>query len=223
MRCCEVVEEANGYGCGLDRDFILVLVITNMNTSRAYAMVNRTAAAADTRARILRAVVKLSMEKLTVDIVLGDVATWAEVSVQTILRHFGSREGLFDAAVAFAAAEVVEERITSVGDASAAVHVIVDHYELRGDWAIAMLGQELGDARIRRITELGRQTHRVWVETVFASQLGAEEELRDLLVVATDVYTWKLLRRDRGLDRDNTERSMLRLVNAVLTRHQGRN
>ena len=117
----------------------------------------------------------------------------------------------------------MEERIAPVGDAAAAVRVIVDHYELRGDWVIAMLGQELGDARIRRITELGRQTHRVWVETVFASQPRADEELRDLLVVATDVYAWKLLRRDRGLDRDGTERSMLRLVNAVLARDQERN
>jgi AcrR family transcriptional regulator len=185
-------------------------------------MANRAAAAADTRARILRALVDLSMEKLTIDIVLGDVATRAGVSVQTILRHFGSREGLFDVAVDFAAAEVVEERIAPIGDVRAAVRVIVDHYELRGDWVIAMLGQELGDARIRRITELGRQTHRVWVETVFESQSNVDEELRDLLIVATDVYTWKLLRRDRGLDRDGTERSMLRLVSGLLVSDQQR-
>lgn len=200
-----------------------MLITINMNASRAYAMTTRAAAAAGTRARILRALVDLSMEKLTIDIVLGDVAARAEVSVQTILRHFGSREGLFDVAVDFAAAEVVEERIAPVGDAAAAVRVIVDHYELRGDWVIAMLGQEMGDARIRRITELGRQTHRVWVETVFVAQPKADEQLRDLLVVATDVYAWKLLRRDRGLDRDATERSMLRLVNAVLARDQERN
>jgi AcrR family transcriptional regulator len=191
-----------------------------MNSSRGYAMATRAAAAADTRARILRTLVDLSMERLTVDIVLGDIAARAGVSVQTILRHFGSREGLFDVAVDFAAAEVLEERIAPVGDAAAAVHVIIDHYELRGDWVIAMLGQELGDARIRRITELGRQTHRAWVETVFASQSNVDDELRDLLVVATDVYAWKLLRRDRGLDRGGAERSMLRLVNAVLASDQ---
>ena len=126
-------------------------------------------------------------------------------------------------AVDFAAAEVVEERMAPVGDPRAAVRVIVDHYELRGDWVIAMLGQELADARIRRITELGRQTHRVWVETVFSPQPDFDEELRDLLIVATDVYTWKLLRRDRGLDRNDTERSMLRLVTALLISDQERN
>jgi hypothetical protein len=37
------------------------------------------------------------------------------------------------------------------------------------------------------------------------------------LVVATDVYTWKLLRRDRRLGRQRTEERIRRLVDAVLT------
>ena len=148
-----------------------MLIAADMNTSRRYAMVNRAASAANTRSRILRALVDLSTEKLTIDIVLTDIATRAGVSVQTILRHFGSRDGLFDAAVEFAAAAIVEERSTPTGDVPAAVKAIVRHYEARGDWVIAMLGQELGDARIRRITERGRQTHRAWVEAVFAPQL----------------------------------------------------
>ncbi len=42
--------------------------------------------------------------------------------------------------------------------------------------------------------------HRDWVETIFALRSSpGGEDLVDLLVVATDVYTWKLLRRDRGL------------------------
>lgn len=190
-------------------------------------MANRAAAAAGTRDSILRALVDLSTEKLTLDIVLSDVAARAGVSVQTILRHFGSRDGLFAATLEFAVNEVVQERIAPIGDAPAAVRVIVDHYESRGDWVIALLGQELGDPRIRRITDLGRQTHRAWVEEVFAPQRNevgrlSDESLVDLLVVATDVYTWKLLRRDRGLDRDDAERSMLWLLEAVLAQHQER-
>jgi len=42
------------------------------------------------------------------------------------------------------------------------------------------------------------------------------EELTDLLVVATDVYTWKLLRRDRGLDRPTAEARVRHLIVAVL-------
>jgi hypothetical protein len=57
------------------------------------------------------------------------------------------------------------------------------------------------------------------VQEVFAPYVaGADdpEELTDLLVVATDVYTWKLLRRDRGLGRDRTERRMRHLVDRIL-------
>jgi hypothetical protein len=43
-------------------------------------------------------------------------------------------------------------------------------------------------------------------------------ELVPELVVATDVYTWKLLRRDQGLSRDDTAAAVLRIVNALLER-----
>jgi AcrR family transcriptional regulator len=190
-------------------------------SERTYSMANRSVAAAATRARILRATLELSTEKLTVEIVLADVAGRARVTVQTILRHFGSRDGLFDAAVEFAGAEVVAERAAPVGNVTEAVRLIIDHYEARGDWVIALLAQEANDERIRSITTPGKQLHRNWVKTVFDPQLvnlaeSARQVTTDLLVVATDVYTWKLLRRDRGLNRRHTEQRMRHLVDAIL-------
>jgi len=192
-----------------------------MNSERNYSMTKRSISVAKTRARILRAVLELATEKLTVEIVLADVAHRSGVTVQTILRHFGSRDGLFDAAVQFGSAEVVAERATPVGDDPEAVRVIIDHYETRGDWVIALLGQEGSDERIRGITMPGKQLHRDWVETVFGPQLAKRASpehpaITDLLVVATDVYTWKLLRRDRGLSRELTEQRMQQLVDAIL-------
>jgi len=64
-----------------------------------------------------------------------------------------------------------------------------------------------------------RQVHREWAEEVFAPQLASRrdrEELVDLLVVATDLLTWKILRRDGGMDRSTTSERMLRLVQASL-------
>ena len=54
------------------------------------------------------------------------------VSVQTVLRHFGSRAGLFEAARTHAETKVVEERQGPVGDVAAAIRVILDHYEEHG-------------------------------------------------------------------------------------------
>jgi AcrR family transcriptional regulator len=184
-------------------------------------MANRSVAVAQTKDRILRAVVALATEKLSIEIVLDEVAARSGVTVQTILRHFGTKDALFTAAVGFGSAEVAAERIAPVGDVAEAVRVIVDHYEMRGDWVMALLGQEASDERIRGVTESGRQLHRDWVATVFEPQLSRCAEPQhpvvvNLLVVATDVYTWKILRRDRGLSRARAEEQMRYLADAIL-------
>jgi hypothetical protein len=108
-----------------------------------------------------------------------------------------------------------------VGDAAAAVHAIVNHYERRGDGVLKMLGQELFDDNFREGMDIGRRMHRDQIAEVFAPQPGTHltaerEALIDLLVVATDVYTWKLLRRDRGLDEPTTEARVRQLIAGIL-------
>lgn len=191
-----------------------------MKTTRRYTMTTRAEAAERTRLRILDAAVALADTKLLADISLDDIASEAGVSVQTLLRRFGSRAGLLDAAREHAMAAVAEERRTPVGDVDAAVRTVVDHYEQRGDGVVLMLAQEHGDAAIRSITTGGRTMHRTWVADAFAPYLDddadARESLVDLLAVATDVYTWKQLRRDRGFSRARTEARMNQLVRALL-------
>jgi hypothetical protein len=69
--------------------------------------------------------------------------------------------------------------------------------------------------------ELGRQAHRKWIETAFAPQLHARQgaaraRLLHALIVATDVYTWKLLRRDLRLDRRAAENLVEDMVRAIV-------
>ena len=66
-------------------------------------MTSRARAVEETRRRILDASVDLHGERLVADISLDDIAERAGVSVQTVLRHFGSRAGLVEAAVEHAA------------------------------------------------------------------------------------------------------------------------
>ncbi|MFL6157395.1 MAG: TetR/AcrR family transcriptional regulator [Marmoricola sp.] len=196
-----------------------------MKTTRTYTQTARAAAAEETRLRILRAAFELQTERLTSEISLDDVAVRAGVSVQTVLRRFGSRAGLIEQSIANVNEEILEERRAPRGDVPAAVRVLVDHYELRGDFALLMLAQESTYEHIRQMASAGKDTHREWVRDVFEPYLGARsgaaaEELTDLLVVATDVYAWKLLRRDRGLSRRDTERRLNTLVAAVLAAGQ---
>ncbi len=191
-----------------------------MKTTRTYTMTARAEAAERTRVGILEAAIRLATTRLLADVSLDDIAAEAGVSVQTVLRRFGSRAGLIEAATTHASQEVGEERLSPVGDVAAAVDVVIDHYELRGDGVVLLLAQETTDPQVRRITDSGRRLHRDWVETVFAPYLpdshAARTELIDLLAVATDVHTWRQLRRDRGLDRTTTTRRMNRLVSALL-------
>jgi len=188
-----------------------------MKTSRTYTMRARASAVEDTRARIQVALFELGTQRLFPDISLDDVARAAGVSVQTVLRHFGSRADLIEAAIDFAIARVASERMAPIGDVDAAMSALLDHHEQRGDIAILMLAQEKSDAQVGRLTERGRQMHRAWVTQVFAPLVDGDERSIDLLVVATDVYTWKLLRHDRGLTRSQTQERMTALVGAVLS------
>lgn len=201
--------------------FSLMLTVSDMKMTRTYTQTARAASAEETRLRILRAAFTLQTERLTSEISLEDVAARAGVSVQTVLRRCGSRAALIQESLAFAIDEVSEERRAPVGDVPAAMRVLLDHYELRGDFALLMLAQESTHDHIRRMSDAGKDMHRGWVEGVFAPYLAPltparREELTDLLVVATDVYAWKLLRGDRGLSRKDTEHRITTLVTALL-------
>ena len=83
------------YSCEqiLTRIAILVSTTTDMNSTRPYTMTTRARAVEETRARIIDACVALHGERPVTDIALDDIAGRAGVSVQTVLRHFGSRAG----------------------------------------------------------------------------------------------------------------------------------
>jgi AcrR family transcriptional regulator len=208
----------------IDANMNLVLVQIDMKIAlrkptRGYTMRARAESSTKTRERILAAVIALSRDRLSLEIVLADVAERAGVSVQTVLRHFGGRQGLFEEAQSRRLAQVQAERATPVGDAASAIRTIVAFYDRTGEWSLRLQAQEHSDGLSRQTVELGRRLHREWVEEAFAPQLAGRrdrEELVDLLVVSTDVLTWKILRRDGGMDRSTTCKRMLRLARAVL-------
>jgi len=190
-----------------------------MKTTRTYTQTTRAAAAEETRLRIARSAFELQTERLTADISLEDVAARAGVSVQTVLRRFGSKAELFQASLEQINTEIADQRRAPAGDVPTAIRVLVDHYEQHGDFALLMLAQENAYPHVRQMSDMGKQLHRRWVTEVFAPLLTDtpdHDEAVDLLVIATDVYTWKLVRRDRGLSRDRTENRINTLVSAVL-------
>ncbi|HEX6955915.1 MAG TPA: TetR/AcrR family transcriptional regulator [Agromyces sp.] len=194
-----------------------------MKTTRTYTMRARAEQAEQTRVRIVRATTALGGERPLAACTLPAIAERAEVSVQTVLRIFGSRDALFREVLDRTSAEVVAERTADPDDVPASIAALVDHYESRGDTVLLLLGQEAWEPLAAQVTEPGRRLHRDWVRTVFAHALGPlpearREEAVDLLVAATDVSAWKLWRRDAGRSRDETLARMLALVASVTDR-----
>lgn len=189
---------------------------------RPYQMRARAEAAAETGRRILQAVIDLGPELLSDQATLDDVAERAGVTVQTVLRRFGSKEGLIAAA-----GDEVMRRIESqrneapVGGIDGAVRNLVEHYEEWGDNTIRMLAQEDRYPVIRVHTDKGRAWHYRWVERTFSPFLeertGQERErLRAELIAVCDLYVWKILRRDLGLGREQTEIALVEMVTALV-------
>lgn len=188
--------------------------------SRSYDMTARGEAAALTRDTIIAAVIDCVTEQRSLGITLAAVAERAGVTVKTLQRHFGSRDALIDAAWARVYDDVVAERTTTPGDVVSALTTLIAHYERRGDMMLGLLAEEDDEPRARDACNSGRAAHRHWVATVFGDQLprGRKERARllDALVVMTDLYCWKLLRRDRGLSVDEVHERMLFMCNAIL-------
>lgn len=188
---------------------------------RPYRMRARAEAAEETRRRILEAVISLHMERYYDQISLEAVAERAGVTVQTVLRRFGSKDRLIDAATEVARGRVIRQRGEApVGDVAGAVENLVDHYEEWGDSTLRLLAQEDRVPAFRRATDAGRSMHREWVERTFAPLLDgrsgeARERLLAELVAICDVYFWKILRRDLGLGRGQTETALVETIFAL--------
>lgn len=184
----------------------------------------RAASSAATAERILDATVEVFWELPTDQISLDEVARRARVTVQTVIRRFGGRDGLIAAAAERQFDKVQRQRARApVGDVAGAVQVLVEHYEVYGDRVFKMLAEEERNPGLGEIADRGRAAHREWCERTFAPALARmprENRARRLaqIIAVCDVYTWKLLRRQAGLTRRQAELALVELLNPLMER-----
>jgi AcrR family transcriptional regulator len=181
-------------------------------------MTARADAARATASRVLDLALELFTERAYEDVSLEEVAGRAGVTKRTVIRRFGTKEALFVAAMQSVAPEITRQRGSApVGDVAAAVDNVVEHYERWGANRLRLLSQEDRIPVVAGVVEEGRRYHRSWVERTFAPLLhglrGAARRRRVAgLVALTDVYTWKLLRRDLGMSRADTVRTIVEMI-----------
>jgi AcrR family transcriptional regulator len=189
---------------------------------RPYRMTARASSAAATAERILDATSEVFWERQGGQLSLEAVAARAGVTVQTLLRRFDNKENLFLAAVDRETERVRRERqLAPVDDAAAALHVLIDSYEATGERMLGVLAEEQRTPQLAVIVDRGRALHREWCMRVFADTLARETGVRRKrrlaqIVAVCDLYTWKLLRRDAGLSRRQTELAMVELLTPIL-------
>ena len=187
-----------------------------MQTARARSVL-------ETGARILDAAYAHFVRAFYDEVTLDQIAAEADVTVQTVIRRFGSKEGIVRALAERISPGVVAQREEApMGDIRGAVTNLVEHYESGGDMALHLLRQEQRVPAYADITDMGKRFHADWCARLFAPWLdglaGVDRQRRLAQVVATcDVYTWYLLRRQRGLSRRQTELALVELLEGVLS------
>lgn len=193
------------------RDKLLVMKTRERTRdTRPYRMRARAEAAERRAQRVMDAAIELWRERWYDEITLEDIAERSGISLSTIMRRFGSKDGLVSAVIATdrTGSTAGRDRVAT-GDVDGAVRALVDDYERVGDAVIRNLALEQRVAAIGQAVKRGRAAQRAFIARVFAPWLPAEkgsayDRRLAQFIVAGDVYTWKLFRRDHGLSKANT-------------------
>ena len=188
------------------------------SAKRSYRQTARAEATESLRQRIVTAFHDLLLSRWIDEITLDEVAVSARTTRQTVIRLFGGKDGLLERVTGLISAKV-SPRISLAADVplEAAIEVLIADYEAVGDMIVRFLAQEERHAALRPLLAKGRREHRAWVAKRFGSaqnDQSARERERQItrLVVATDLYTWKLLRRDFGKSRNEVAQLMADIV-----------
>jgi AcrR family transcriptional regulator len=197
--------------------------MTKMTTAgkRQYRMKVRARRSEATTERIREVALERFLSRSYDEVTLVEVAEAAEVTVPTLIAHFGRKEDLFAAVLEDWGGRMVESRDEApVGDHASAIRNLLDHYDTEGDRILHLLGEEDRFPAVRAMTDEGRKFHREWVERVFEPSLrslrGADrEQLVTQLIVTTDLLAWKLMRLDMKLSRRRTEAAIVQMVDAL--------
>lgn len=194
-----------------------------IDMKRRYTMSARAASVQQTGERILMAAFYRFKVALFDEVTLDQIAADADVAVQTVIRRFGSKEGIVWALTEIREAQVDAQRGQApVGDVDGAVANLIDHYEAEGDLMMHLLRQENRVPAFADVAARGRMIHAQWCARVFAPWLqtrsGVERRrLSAQLIAICDLYTWHLLRRQQGLSQRQTKLALLELLEGTLS------
>lgn len=193
----------------------------NTGPARGYIKVARAEGEERTRAALLDAADEAFLSAPWEHASLEAIARAAGVTKQTLLRHFGSKDGLLEQVMARAIDEVEKQRLSvPTNDIAGAVDNLLEHYEVRGGRAMRSSNLDMNGS----LADLGgraRQFHYDWVELAFGGWLTAVRRsergrLRAALIAVCDVQAWWILTHDLELSRAEVRATLILTINRLL-------
>ena len=180
--------------------------------TRKYDSSKRQAQAEARRTHILKCAARMLADGTNDEFRLEDVAQAAGVSVQTILRAFASKDGLVVATLEYEAPAALDMSIYNdikIEDIDQLVATLFKVYDKIGDLVIHALAHEHRSPEFQKSLDVGRDFHKALVSDAFGIHIqhrprSERSALFHALMVATDIYIWKILRRDEALSFDET-------------------
>jgi AcrR family transcriptional regulator len=192
-----------------------------MPETRAYTKVARAAAEDRTRTALLDAAEQAFFAGPWEHVSLETIAAQAGVTKQTLLRHFGSKDGLLEKTYERAFDRVRAERLSApTHDIEGAIDNLLDHYEQHGGRAMK-IGAVTGDGPMEQFGRQAREMHYAWIEHAFGAWLdrtGGRERrrLRAALIATCDVQAWWILAHDLGLPRRDVRATLILTIRRLL-------
>jgi len=206
-------------------EFAITLGNMKAGSGRGYVKGARAHAEDQTRAALLDAADEAFLAGPWEQASLEEIARAAGVTKQTLLRHFGSKDGLLQRVLLRAVDEVKEQRLgVPTDDIAGAVNNLLEHYELRGGWAMRSSNLDL-DGPLADLGRRARQLHYDWVELAFGGWLAAarpseRRRLRAALIAVCDVQAWWILSHDLELSRAEVRATLILTIKRLLGEDQ---
>ncbi len=193
----------------------------NTASSRPYSKLARAEAEERTRAALIAAADEAFLSGPWERTSLESIAQSAGVTKQTLLRHFGSKDGLLEQTLRSAMAQVEAQRLSApTDDIPGAIDNLLDHYEERGGRAMRSTNLDV-DGPLGEVARIARQFHYEWIDHAFgrwlASASSAERaRLRGALIALCDVQSWWILAHDLGLSRGEVRATLILGIRRLL-------
>jgi AcrR family transcriptional regulator len=192
-----------------------------MPRTRPYVKVARAAAEQRTRVALLDAAQEAFFTGRWEQTALDSIAAEAGVTKQTLLRHFGSKDGLLEQTFQRAFERVRDQRMRApAADIEGAVENLLDHYHAVGDASLKISAMQ-GDGAIEDIGRRARQLHYDWIDHAFGgwlTRLPAPERkrVRAALITLCDVRPWSILVHELHLEPTEVRATLVLTVRRLL-------